>query len=270
MRARALLLTALCLLLGLGFRCPAPPPGPRAGGPLVVVRFPAPWVKSMGGATVGVNDNPQYVVREAAEGGELLFAVKQGFDGSLYGKEVSDFPVNDPEYDYYADDRFAVSLDGAGRVRKATAAEWDAARRPTHGYHFIMTHRNPAVTGEGVKYGGRLYRKSGESWGTAAALVSPRATRVAVFSYASWEEPQKPLLPGFGGSEPGHGEIFLDVYDVSSGERVMDGRAPYGGPHAGHAPSVLFGAALWANDRFFVMPLEPSHDSCFLGILPEK
>lgn len=271
MRARALLLPALGLLLGLGFRCSAPP-GPQASGPLGVVRFPAPWVKSRGGALVGVNDNPQYVVREApaAAGGELLFAVKQGFDGSLYGKAVSDFPVNNPDYDYYADDRFAVSLDGAGRVRKATAAEWDAARRPTHGYHFIMTHLNPAVTGEGVKYGERLYRKSGESWGTAAALVSPRATRIAVFSYASREEPQKPLLPGFGGTEPGHGEIFLDVYDVSSGERVMAARAPYGGPHGGHAPSMLFGTALWVDDRFFVMPLEPSHESCFLGILPEK
>ena len=272
MRSFIPLLLALDLLFGLGFSCSAPPRGPQLSGPLSVVRFPAPWVKSKDGALIGVNDSPQYVVRKspAGSGGELLFAVKQGFDGSLFGKEVSDFPVRDPDYDYYADDRFAVSLDGAGRVRRASASEWDAAEKPLHSYHFIRTHQNPAVTAEGVEYGGRLYRKSGEAWGTEAALVSPRSTRVAVFSYASGEEPQKPLVPGFGGTEPGHGEIFLDVYDVSSGERVIAARAPYGGPGAGHAPSMLFGGALWVDDRFFVMPLEPSRESCLLGILPEK
>jgi hypothetical protein len=272
MRTFTLLLLALDLLLGLGFSCAAPPRGAQVSGPLGVVRFPAPWVKSRGGALVGVNDHTQYVIRRAPaeRGGELLFAVKQGFDGSLFGKEVYDFPVRDPEYDYYSDDRFAVSLDGARRVREVTAAEWDAALKPLHSYRFIASHQNPAVTGEGVEYGGRLYRKSGASWGTEAALVSPRSTRIAVFSYASSEQPRKPLVPGLGGTEPGHGEIFLDVYDLSSGERVMAARAPYGATDAGYSPSLLFGGALWVDDRFFVMPLEPSYESCFLGILPEK
>lgn len=272
MRPLALLLLAPGVLLGLGFRCSAPRGGARVSGPLRVVRFPAPWLKSRGGALVGVNDNPHYVVRRsgAGPGGELLFAVKQGLDGSLVGKEVYDFPVRDPDYDYYSDTRFAVSLGGAPRVREASASEWDAASKPLHSYRFVTSHQNPAVGGEGVEYGGRLYRKSGASWGTEAALVSPRDTRIAVFSYAGREGPPKPLVPGFGGTEPVRGEIFLDVYDLSSGEGVMAARAPYGASGGGHAPSVLFGAALWVEDHLFVMPLEPSHESCLLGTLPEK
>jgi hypothetical protein len=273
MRPFAVFLLAIEILLGLGFSCSSPPREPQMSGPLGVVRFPAPWVKLRGDKWVGVNDNIQYVIRRTSKGpagGELIFAVKQGFDGSLFGKEVYDFPVNNPDYDYYSDDRFAVSLDGRFSVRKATAGEWDVAEKPLHSYHFIKSFENPHVTGEAVKYNDRLYRKSGEFWGTEVALVSPRATRIAVFSYTSREKPPKPLIPGFGNTEPGHGEVFLDVYDISSGEKVIAAHAPYGGTYGGHAPSMLFGSSLWVDDRYFVMPLEPSHEFCFLGILPVK
>jgi hypothetical protein len=230
-------------------------------------------VKLRGDEWIGVSDNIQYVVRKSSKGSagdELLFAVKQGFTGELFGKEVYDFPVKNPDYDYYSDDRFAVSLDGGFRVRKATVEEWDAAGKPLHSYHFITSFKNPQVTQEGVKYNDRLYRKSGESWGNEVALVSPRATRIAVFSYTSREEVPKPLVPGFGGTDPAHGEVFLDIYDVSSGKRVIAARAPYGGDGGGYSPSMLFGSALWVDDRYFVMPLDPSHEFCYLGNLPER
>jgi hypothetical protein len=165
MRPFAVFLLAIEILLGLGFSCSSPPREPQMSGPLGVVRFPAPWVKLRGDKWVGVNDNIQYVIRRTSKGpagGELIFAVKQGFDGSLFGKEVYDFPVNNPDYDYYSDDRFAVSLDGRFSVRKATAGEWDVAEKPLHSYHFIKSFENPHVTGEAVKYNDRLYRKSGE------------------------------------------------------------------------------------------------------------
>lgn len=278
MRSGGLLVLMLELLLGCAPGCSSssssPPREPGPGGPLGVVRFPEYWLKLVGGEEVIVNDNLQYVVRRGAAGpggGELLFAVKQGFDGSLLGREVKDFPVNSPDYDYYSDTVFAVSLDGAFRVRKATAAEWGAAAKPPHGYHFIHTHQNPQVTPEGLRLDGRLYRKTGESWGSEAAIVSPRAAYVAVFSYASTEKPAKTMIPGFGNTEPGHGELFLDVYDTSTGERVSAARAPYGGRGGGGVePSLLFGGSVWVDGRFVVMPLDPSFESCFLGILPEK
>jgi hypothetical protein len=33
---------------------------------------------------------------------------------------------------------------------------------------------------------------------------------------------------------------------------------------------MLFGSALWVDDRYFVMPLDPSHEFCYLGNLPER
>jgi hypothetical protein len=274
MRPCLVLLVVFVTLLGLGIRCsPAPPREAQVSGPLGVARFTDSWMKVRGdGRRVGVNDNTQYVVRKSPKGsgGELLFAVKQGFAGELFGKEVYDFPVKNPDYDYYSDDHYAVSLDGKFRVRKASAEEWDAAEKPLHSYHFIQTFENPRVTGEGVKYKDRLYRKTGDSWGTAAALVSPRGTRVAVFSYTSREKPKKPLVPGFGGAEPAHGEVFLDIYDTSTGERAIAARAPYGGDGGGYAPSMLFTASLWVDERYFIMPTEPTLDACYLGTLGEK
>lgn len=271
-----LLLLTFDLLLGCALGCASsgPPREPGPGGRLGVVRFPGPWLKLSGGARVKVNDNIQYVARRGRAGpggGELLFAVKQGFDGSLLGREVYDFPVNRPGYDYYSDTRFAVSLDGAFRVREAAAAEWDAAAKPPHGYHFVRTFRNPQVTPEGVRHNGRLYRKSGKSWSLEAALVSPRATHVAVFSYAGREKHAKSILPDSGNNEPGHGELFLDVFDAPTGEKVAAARAPYGGRGGGGVePSLLFGGSVWVDERFLVVPLDPSFESCFLVILPEK
>jgi hypothetical protein len=243
---------------------------PQVSGPIGIVRFPDSWVKVIGGSTRGVNDNIGYVIRKSGRG-DLLFAVKQGFAGELNGKEVSDFPVESPDYDYYSDNRFAVSLDGAFRVREATIAEWDAAQKPVHSYHFVGTFNNPSKTTDGVQYKGRLYRKSGESWGNQVGLVSPRETWIAVFSYTSRDKPDRGFLPGFpAGDEPGRGEVFLDLYNVSSGAKIISARAPYGSKPGGFAPSMLFGASFWVEERYFIMPLDWILDHCLVAILPEK
>lgn len=244
---------------------------PQLSGPIGVVRFPDPWVKIVGDTQRGVNDNIGYVIRKSRRG-ELLFAIKQGFAGELFGKDVLDFPVKSPDYDYYSDNRFAVSLDGAFRVKEATIAEWDAAEKPVHSYHFVQSFMNPSATAEGVQYKGRLFRKSGESWGNEVALVSPRETWIAIFSYTSRDKPDRGMLPGFpgGGDEPGRGEVFLDLYNVSSGAKVISARSPYGRKPGGFAPSMLFGASLWVEERFFIMPLDWILDHCLLAMLPDR
>ncbi len=97
MRFYIALILAAELAMSLFMSCsgPAARTQPEITGPFQLVQFPEPWIKSKNGAMVGVNDAVQYVVRKLENGNrsQLLFAVKQGFDGTLYGKEVSDFPV---------------------------------------------------------------------------------------------------------------------------------------------------------------------------------
>jgi len=263
---------ALCLLslsiLGLHVSCAwTRSPEPQLTGPVGLVRFPEPWIKVIGDRERGVNDNVGYVVRKSPRG-ELIFAIKQGFAGQLYGQEVTEFPVKSPDYDYYSDNQFAVSLDGKFRVRAVDQVEWYTAMKPLHSYHFIMS---PGAA-DGVQYKGRLYRKSGESWGHESALVSPRGTWIAVFSYSSRDKPDRGMLPGFpaAGDEPGRGEVFLDVYNVSSGEKVISARAPFGRKPGGFVPSLLFGASVWIEDRYVIMPLDWILDHCLVGVLPES
>lgn len=251
--------------------CSAPSPAsqPEINGPVKLVQFPEPWIKSMGDAAVGVNDSVQYVVRKSKDSQELLFAVKQGFDGTLYGKEASDFPVKSPDYDYYSDNRFAVSIAGPLKIDKVTEDEWDAAEKALQSYYFIDKD-GPQVTPEGVRYKERLYRRTGESWGTKVALVSPRQTRIAIFSYTSREKVSESYIPGLKNTEPGSGEAFLDIYDLSSGEKVAGVRSPYGQKPNGFAPSMIFGASVWIEDRYIVMPLDPNLSRALVGVFPDK
>lgn len=265
----ALILTAE-LLVSLAVSCSAPPAQPESTGPVTVVQFPEPWVKWQDGAWVGVNDSIQYVIRRSHDSkrSELLFAVKQGFDGSVFCKEVYDFPVKSPDYDYYSDDRSAVSLEQPLQIRKVTEDEWNRADKVLHSYHFVKS--DSRVTPEGVRYNERLYRKAGESWGTEAALVSPRKTRIVIFSYTSREKVSDSWIPGLKNTEPGSGEVFLDIYDLSSGEKVANVRSPYGQKPNGFAPSMIFSASVWIKDRYIVMPLDPDLSRCLVGILPDK
>jgi hypothetical protein len=241
---------------------------PQAFGSINRIRFPEPWLKMRGGEQTVVNDNLQYVIRKSAD--ELIFTVKQGFDARLYGKDAYDFPVRNPDYDYYSDNHFAVSLDGKFSVRKASDSEWATAAKPLHGYRFIDSFKNPQVKEEGITYNDRLYRKTGDSWGTQVALVSPYARWIAVFSFTSPDKPQPALIPGFGGNGPSHGEVFLDIYDTSSGDKVVAGNARFGDEGSGVSPSLLFGNSVWIDDRYLIVPLNSFLQNCYLVTLPDK
>lgn len=259
----------LILAMSVLMSCSSSPTSPLViNGPIKLVQFPEPWIKRKGDVEVGVNDSIQFVVRRAKDS-NLLFAAKQGFDGSLFGKEVSDFPVTSPNYDYYSDNRFAVNVDGPLQIKPVTDEEWNTGTNLLQSYYFI-NNWDPQPTTEGVRYNGRIYRKSGETWGNELALVSPRKTRIAVFSYTSREKVSDGIFPGLKNTEPGSGEVFLDVYDISSGERVASVRSPYGRKPGGFAPSMIFGASVWIEDRYIVMPLNPDLDRALLGVFPDK
>lgn len=216
----------------------------------------------------GVNDNVQYVVRMRS--GELLFAVKQGFDGSLFGQDVYDFPVKDPKYDYFSDDHYAVSLDGKLHVRPASDSEWESAKKPMHSYRMVLTWENPVFTSAGFNYKGRVYQKTGESWPNEGALISPRAKWIAIFSFTSPDKPRPALIPGFGGNGPAHGDLFIDVYDLASGEKVLAERARFGNEnYSGEDPSSLFSSSVWIEDQFLIVPLVSYLETCLLITMPE-
>jgi len=270
MRVYLILVIAAELALGLAVSCsdPPPPSNPEISGPFKAVTFPEPWMKQKNGSWVGVNDAVQYVVRKSKDS-KLLFAVKQGFDVSLFGKEVSDFPVTSPDYDYYSDNRFAVSVDGPSEIKKITEDEWNAGEKVVHSYHFLHKF-DSQVTAEGASYNGRLYRKTGESWGNAVALLSPRKTRIAIFSYTSREKVSESIIPGLKNTEPGSGEVFLDVYDLSSGEKVGSARSPYGRKPNGFAPSMIFAASVWIEGSYIIVPLDPDLSRSLIGMFPDK
>jgi hypothetical protein len=188
----------------------------------------------------------------------------------VYGTDVYDFPIRDADYDYYSDNHFAVSLDGKFRIRNASESEWASAVKPVHSYRFIYSDENPLVSDRGVTYKDRLYRKTGDSWGTKAALVSPGARWIAVFSFTSPDKPRPALIPGFGGNGPGHGDLFIDVYDIASGEKVRGRRAWFGDDGGGVSPSLLIGMAVWIEDRYLIAPINSYLQSCFLITLPDK
>jgi hypothetical protein len=102
------------------------------------------------------------------------------------------------------------------------------------------------------------------------ALVSRRQTRIAIFSYSSREKASKSLIPGLNSTEPGSGEVFLDIYDTSSGEKVGSVHSPYGKKPGGFAPSMIFGTSVWIEDRYLVVPLHWDLSRCFLGVFPER
>ena len=260
-----IVVTSLLVCFGCGFRSARGQSNNKN-----FIRFSEPWVKLRDGRQWGVNDNVQYVVR--MQSGEMLFAVKQGFDGSLFGKDVYDFPVKYNDYDYFSDNHFAVSLDGQRRIRKASDSEWANATKPMHSYRMVHTWENPQFTDAGFTYKGRLYRKTGDSWGNEGALISPRAKWIVIFSFTSPDKPRPALIPGFGGNGPAHGDLFLDIYDLASGNKVLAERARFGDePNTGgQDPSSLFSHSVWIEDRYLIVPLLSYLETCLLIELPSQ
>ncbi len=258
------------ILISVTFGCLRVPADQKPSSKsLGVIQFPDFWVRQEpDGRQRVVNDSVHYVVRKKA--GELIFAVKQGFDGSLFGKDVTDFPVKVPPYDYYADNYFAVSVDGQFRVRNGSAAEWAEATKPVHSYRFIQTWENRQFTERGITYNGKLFAKTGDSWGNEGSLVSPNSRWIVVFSFTSTDKPHRSLLPILGGGNgPSHGQFFIDVYDITSGDKVIAHSARFG-EEGGIDPSLLFGGSVWIESQYLIVPLNFYLQDCLLIIMPER
>lgn len=236
-----------------------------------VVRFPEAWLKTtVDGSRVALTDTRGFTARRksGAQPAELIFTMK----GLIYSPERGSESV-------HSDAFYAVSLDGNFRVRAATADEWDRAEQLANTRQQILSNRHkapsepPTHTDEAVLYQGKDFPKSGKFWGNPVGLTSPNGAWLAVFSFSSSAKPSSSWSPLSGAEqdEPRPGEMFVDVYDTSFGQRIQSGRTRYDS-----SPSMLFGGALWIGDSYLVVPLDPiksldvAGQACFLGILPSR
>jgi hypothetical protein len=235
--------------------------GASQRGGLQTVSFPNPFLSHTSGETRGgggtIMDSLEYDVKRLSgnRAAELLFAMK-GFDpGSMRAVRSQNL--------------YAVSLDGNFRVRQATAAEWDGGEPLPRGGESLSTGVD-VETPEGVRYRGKIFPKSGRSWGAHVALPSPQGTRLAVFSYTGGSKPLLPPMVPLDSNappdEPESGTLFVDVYDTNTGKKLAATSSAYNRSPA----SVFFSRAFWAGDSYFVMPLDVFGQTCLLGLLTHE
>ena len=197
-----------------------------------VIDFPKPFERDDPAIGKHIVISDDYEIRRLSDSGnkELLFAMDD------YGK--------------LSDNLFGVTLDGQFKVRAARADEWSRAERlPTK--RFDARAHETKVSGDSVQYRDRLFKKSGQSFETIVALASPNGRWLAVFSHTS--EKDLPSYGVMGGGGRGKGEMFVDVYDASSGHKIFSAHAPHRG---GDQPSRYFDATLWVNNDYLVVPLD--------------
>jgi len=248
---------AIGAFLLFDLQCAKPPTVVKGEGRLGLVQFPDYFTRTGSDGKKYIVTTREYEVRQSSgpTGAMLLFGVKN-YD------------------DAYADNFNAVSLDGKFTVRPATKPEWEQAQRLIHTRQEDSL-RDITITEEGVLYRGRKYAQRSQVVAQTVALPSRGGKWLAVFSDTS-KDSKRPGIPGFSGGGRTAGELFVDVYDTSSGEKILAGSAPHRG---GSEPNALFSHALWIEDRYLILPLdarawsgglsgEPG-ESCFLGILPD-
>lgn len=270
MISRKLSTLILGALLALSMQCSGRTAANKAENGLGVVRFSDGWSKSIGGRTLVLADTNGFVVRRkvSPQPEELIIRMK-GLITNPEGKSETVF----------SDEIYAISLDDQFRVRAATADEWERAEQLENTRRQIRSNRSkapsepPRHTENEVSYKEKFFVKSGEFWPEPVGLQSPDGASLAVFSFSSSAKPQTSWSPLDGSllQEPRPGEMFVDVFDTSSGQRIQSGRARYDG-----SPSMLFSGALWVGNNYLIVPLDPQNSSdaagqtCFISILPTR
>jgi hypothetical protein len=251
MRLEWLALGGGCLVLLLATQCGMKKdPTTAMGASMTVIHFPQPWSKAgPNGERIILTPPQTFVIRRTSNssGGELLFAV-QDSSGSL------------------SQNFYAVSLDGKFSVRPITVQAWGQAEMVSMTAGERLSRDATTVTADLANYNGKAFARTGSFWSEPIALTSSRREWLAVFSYASKERVEKnagtDISKFIGGGEPASGDLFVDIYNTFSGEKVLNGSAPF----AGVGPSLLFSQASWTEGGFFVMPLDSLSQTCFLGI----
>jgi hypothetical protein len=267
MRVRLYLVVLASLVSGLQCAAGGPVAEMKGQGQIGVVRF-GEWAEDEETPMEGTYRFEARRGKGASADELILSVVVPSYDDE--GREQwTETPIHPPESQLSGNHQ-AVSLDGRFKTREASEAEWKAGTKLLHGRRQLLANVQlpPSAprshTDKAVVYQGKSYARSGETWGNPVALVSPHGKWLAVFSYTAGGVKPPAVAPPIAAPEAGNGELFVDVYDLSKGERVIAGRAPF----KNNAPSLLFGGALWVEDQYLLMPLDNSSETCLLGITP--
>ena len=185
-------------------------------------------------------DVEQIEVRRAPNlsGDELLFAAVDGYSDRSYSYEV-DKSRPKPQFSLNI---FAVNLSAATPVRAATQQEWESGSRVTTRPRYIGPNGNDSSSGE-IEYRQKRYPKLGQYWGKGQ--LSPSGKWLAVFSYSGKKRPPDLL---FGGGDPLTGDVFWQVFDTATGNKVFEWQAKHV-----KTPTSFDNIVIWLNDRYLLL-----------------
>ena len=168
----------------------------------------------------------------------------------------------------YSQNFFSISIDGGRpRLRKVSEAERLQAQPVLNGYNYLSAADqnidvfNQKNSSSGVQYAGKFFARSGRAWSNTVGVLSPKGRWLAVLSYTS---PQQSSSIFEEGSEPDNGVIHVDIYDPATGKKVLAGKHLFR-----NAPSEIFSASVWVEDRYFLIPLDFNYGTCLLLKLPD-
>ena len=192
----------------------------------------------------------QIEVRKLASSNEFFFAALPYGDND-YAHEWS---KNAPK-PVYSKNSYAVNFTPTPRVRAATKQEWESATRVPTNSHLI--HWNDPSLRE-IEYHGKKFQKSGK-YGLSG-MLSPGGKWFAIFSYTG-ERKQDLFMDG---GSVHDGDIFWDIYDTATGDKVFEWRA-----RSVKSPTDRSGPVLWLEERYFLFPEDLNEQNFIVVTLPE-
>ncbi len=216
------------------------------------LHFPEPWADATRSG-FPLPSVQQIEVRKLpnSSADEFFFAALPNGDYDYSHELYSDIPA--PEY---SQNSFWVRFTDGPKTRAATQQEWEnASRIVTKSRHLL--HRGEDDSSGEIEYRGKKYPKVGKYWGHG--FLSPNGKWLAVFSYTAVKPPPNIF---FGGS-PRSGDIFWEVYDTVTGEKIFDWQAKNV-----KNPTSLDGPLVWLEDRYFLFPEDEDEQNFIVVTLP--
>ncbi len=205
-------------------------PASKPSTSVTKLQFPQPWQDER----ESFLRIPQIEVRKIPNSSGSEFFFRGLPDGNMYSHE--DIKPR------YGPNVFAVKFDNGIRVRTATHQEWESGSRiPTEPR--LVFPQEFGKTSREIDYRQKRYSKAGKYWGSSS--LSPTGRWLAVFSHSG----EKPLFDFqlFGGGEPREGDIFWQIYDTVTGEKVFEWEAKNA-----KRPTSLDNPVVWLEDRYFL------------------
>jgi hypothetical protein len=195
--------------------------------------------------------------------------IRKAPNGPVHEYLLRALPNGDNDYVYEVDKRipapqygpiaFAVNFSPEAKARAATQEEWDNASRLQTKPRLAFSNGKNDETGE-IEYRLRRYRKTGKYWGHG--LLSPSGRWLAVFSYTGVKPPPS-FFHFLGGGSPPDGDVFWQVYDTVTGNKVFEWEAKnVKSPASRNTP------AAWIEDRYFLFPDEGESQDFMVVTLP--